>query len=253
MAGRARRHEAGFTYLGLIIFVTVIGMVGAATLKVGSLLQRAEAENELLELGAEFSAALRSYAAATPKGQPNQPTSLQQLLRDPRFPNPRRHLRRIFVDPITGKAEWGLVSAGEGTPILGVYSLSQAQPLKIAGFDARFVSFENKKHLSDWKFAANGQRVLTPAAATPGTAAPPQVSMFPQEPDRPTAPALAADPVAVQAVLQELKPPPTEEAKTDEKSAEEETPATPAEPPTDANEQAVSEPAADPATDRHVD
>jgi type II secretory pathway pseudopilin PulG len=227
MAGRMRRREAGFTYLGLIVFVTVIGMVGAATLKVGALLQRAEAEYELLEIGAEFSAALRSYAAATPKGQPNHPTALQDLLRDPRFPNPRRHLRRIFVDPITGKAEWGIIAAGEGAAILGVYSLAQAQPLKIAGFDARFVNFENKKHLSDWKFTANGQGVLSPAKATQANAAPPEVTMVPQAPDTPAAPAAA--PVEEQQVLRELRPPPKNDT-AEQEAAEEETPAAPGEP-----------------------
>ena len=199
-----RRPQAGFTYVGMIVFVTIIGLVGAATLKVGALLARAEAENELLEIGAAFSDALASYAQATPPGQPQQPPSLEALLRDPRFPNPRRHLRRIFVDPITGRAEWGLVRAAEGAPILGVYSLSQAQPLKIAKFDARFVNFENKQHLSDWKFTANGH---SPAAkgAEPQQGATPEVTMFPPPP-QPAAPPAA--PVEEQQVLRELVPPP---------------------------------------------
>jgi type II secretory pathway pseudopilin PulG len=174
MAARAYRQEAGFTYLGLMILVTVIGMAGAATLKIGSLLQRAEAEHELLEFGAAFSAALESYAAATPRGQPTQPTSLQDLLRDPRFPAPRRHLRKIFVDPVSGKAEWGILSAGEGGRIVGVYSRSQAKPLKIANFDARFINFENKKHLSDWKFTANGRAVVLAPPGLAGSAAAPR-------------------------------------------------------------------------------
>jgi len=202
-----RRRQAGFTYVGMIVFVTIIGLVGAATLKVGALLARAEAENELLEIGAEFSAALRSYADASPQGQPAQPTSLEALLRDPRFPNPRRHLRRIFVDPITGLAEWGLVRASEGGPILGVYSLSQARPLKIARFDARFVNFDNKQHLSDWKFTANGQGPASKPAA-PEQGATPAVTMFPPPP-QPAAPPAA--PVEEQQVLRELVPPPPPE------------------------------------------
>lgn len=198
MAVRAHRRQAGFTYVGMIVFVTIMGLVGAATLKVGALLARAEAENELLEIGAEFSAALRSYAQATPKGQPAQPTSLEALLRDPRFPTPRRHLRRIFVDPITGLAEWGLVRASEGGPILGVYSLSQAQPLKIAKFDARFVNFDNKRHLSEWKFTANAQDIQSKTAT-------PEVTMLPPAPE-PAAPPAA--PVDEQQVLRELVPPP---------------------------------------------
>ncbi|MCS0583762.1 type II secretion system GspH family protein [Massilia pinisoli] len=158
---RARR-DGGFTYLGLIILVAVIGLVGAATLKIDALLRRARAEEELLAIGAAFGEALRTYAEATPKGQPAQPPSLKELLKDPRFPGVRRHLRKIFVDPMTGKAEWGIVwtNPGDRKGVLAVYSLSTAKPLKIANFDARFAGFENKEHVSDWKFAAMGQTVV---------------------------------------------------------------------------------------------
>lgn len=161
-SGRAPRREGGFTYLGLIILVTVIGLVGAATLKVDALLRRAAAEEELLEIGAAFGEALRTYAEATPKGQPQQPPTLQELLKDPRFPGVRRHLRKIFIDPLTGKAEWGIVWAnpGDSRGVLAVYSLSKAKPLKVANFDKRFSGFENKQHVSDWKFVATGQALM---------------------------------------------------------------------------------------------
>ena len=178
MNRRQLHSQAGFTYVGMIVFVTIIGLVGAATLKVGALLQRAEAENELLETGAVFSAALASYAQATPPGQPSQPATLDALLRDPRFPVPLRHLRRIFVDPITGSTEWGLVRAAEGGPILGVYSLSQSQPLKIANFDARFVNFDHKKQLSDWKFMA-GAPLAAATTTAPRQGGTPPATMFP--------------------------------------------------------------------------
>lgn len=168
MATRAQtpRQSAGFTYLGLIILVAIIGLVGAAALKVGSLLRRAEAENQLLEVGAAFSEALQSYAAATPKGQPPQPPSLQDLLRDPRFPYVRRHLRKIYIDPVTGKAKWGILYRQDRTGVLAVYSLSNAKPLKISNFDARFHNFENKEQISEWKFTASGQGVVEPGHAT---------------------------------------------------------------------------------------
>jgi type II secretory pathway pseudopilin PulG len=195
-----RRHpatqgEGGFTYVGLIVLVAIIGLVGAATLKVDALLRRAAAEEELLEIGAAFSQALKSYAEATPRGQPTYPPSLQELLKDPRSPAIRRHLRKIFVDPMTGKAEWGIVHAGSDTGVLAVYSLSKAKPLKVANFDARFANLENRQHISEWKFAALGQGVGQPGqpgqpgqnpAGTlqPGIAqapAPGQVSLFPQK------------------------------------------------------------------------
>ena len=187
--------EGGFTYVGLIVLVAIIGLVGAATLKVDSLLRRAAAEEELLEIGAAFSQALKSYAEATPRGQPTYPPSLQELLKDPRSPAIRRHLRKIFVDPMTGKAEWGIVHAGSDTGVLAVYSLSKAKPLKVANFDARFANLENRQHISEWKFAALGQGVGQPGqpgqpgqnaagALQPGIAqspAPGQVSLFPQK------------------------------------------------------------------------
>jgi len=169
------RREAGFTYVGLIVLVTIIGLVGAATLKADALLRRAAAEQELLEIGAAFSAALTSYAEATPRGQPPQPPSLEELLKDPRFPGTRRHLRKIFVDPVTGKAEWGIVwlnkgggTDGKGSGVVAVYSLSESKPLKQANFDARFQNLEGREHISDWKFAATGQGVAQGQPGQPG-------------------------------------------------------------------------------------
>ncbi|MFC5550646.1 type II secretion system protein [Massilia aerilata] len=195
-AGRA----GGFTYVGLIVLVAIIGLVGAATLKADALLRRAAAEEELLEIGAAFSAALTSYAEATPRGQPPQPPSLEALLKDPRVPGVRRHLRKIFVDPITGKAEWGIVWLNKGSGIdgsggsgvLAVYSLSQSKPLKQANFDARFQNLENREHLADWKFAATGKGVVQGQAGQPVQGQPGQPGLFGQPgqpaPGQPPAP-----------------------------------------------------------------
>lgn len=167
-----RRHlSGGFTYVGLMILVAMIGLVAAATLKAGSLFQRAAKEKELLEIGAQFSEALRSYARATPAGSPTQPPSLKELLRDPRFPNPRRHLRKIFVDPITGKAEWGVVYLRDKAGVLAVYSLSDSAPLKIANFDLRFQNMDGKERISDWKFAMAGGDALNPSLLAPSSTA----------------------------------------------------------------------------------
>lgn len=203
-------RQAGFTYLGLIILVTVIGLVGAATLKVESLLRRAAAEEELLAVGAAFGAALESYAAATPQGQPLQPPSLNELLKDPRTPGLRRHLRKIFVDPMTGGTEWGIVWLGDHLGVLGVYSLSQAKPLKVGNFEPRFSGFENKEHFSDWKFVAAG---LPPALPRQTAGLPAQGSPLPAPPpaQEPAPPAPVAAPVAGQQEPRELAPPPADE------------------------------------------
>ncbi|WP_313631736.1 type II secretion system protein [Massilia timonae] len=212
------RRQAGFTYLGLIIFVAIIGLVGAATLKIGALLQRAAAEEELLEIGAAFSAALDSYAAATPRGGSPYPPSLAELLKDPRSPAVRRHLRKVYVDPLTGKAEWGIVYLGSGeTGVVAIHSLSTARPLKIANFDSRFKGLDNKEMISEWRFSA-GERSLAPAVPTTqsgGPGAPPEPSV--QEP----APAVAPPPSApAPAPALEAEPEPEPEPEPESEPAE---------------------------------
>ena len=147
-------HVRGFTYLSLIIVVAIVGLVAASAIKLGAVLQRSKAEQELLEIGAAFSDALKSYADATPTGLPPQPPSLKELLKDPRFPGTRRHLRKIFVDPMTGKAEWGIVYRGDQVGVLAVYSLSDAKPVKVGNFPPRYSGFEGRNRISDWKFTA---------------------------------------------------------------------------------------------------
>lgn len=138
--------------MGLLILIAIIGIASAATVQVGSVLQRREAELELLKIGMEFQNALISYANTTPPGQMRAPKSLQDLLKDDRSPVPRRHLRKLYADPLTGKEEWGIVNSPDGAGIIGVYSLSEARPIKIGNFDVAFKDFEDKTSYRDWKF-----------------------------------------------------------------------------------------------------
>jgi hypothetical protein len=122
-------------------------------------MQRQAAERELLYIGGQFADALKSYADATPAGGLIQPPSLKDLLLDPRFPVPKRHLRKLYVDPITGNSDWGITYRSDKVGVLAVYSKSAARPLKTGNFDPRFAAFENKAHLSDWKFTIAAARV----------------------------------------------------------------------------------------------
>lgn len=163
------RPESGFTYVGLIVLVAIIGLVAASTLKMGALLQRRAAEQDLLEVGAAFTDALNSYAEASGPEQRRSPTTLNQLLRDPRFPSVKRHLRTLYADPISGETEWGIMLGGDKLSIIGVYSLSNAKPIKQGNFAPGFEQFENKAHLSDWKFMGREARLLPQQTMTPAT------------------------------------------------------------------------------------
>jgi type II secretory pathway pseudopilin PulG len=144
----------GFAYLALLIAIAVIGAVAAGTLQLGAILQRRAAEEELLSIGSEFRRALISYASATPAGQPSAPPTLQALLKDPRYSNIRRHLRKLYVDPLTGSEQWGTVMSIDGKGIVGIYSLSAAVPIKIGNFETQFLSFTDKTSYADWVFRA---------------------------------------------------------------------------------------------------
>jgi type II secretory pathway pseudopilin PulG len=136
-----------------MILLAVISLVATATLQAGAIQGRRSAEEELLQIGAEFSQALTSYAAATPAGQKQAPSTLQDLIKDPRFPIVRRHLRKIYADPLTGTEKWGLVKGPDGG-IIGIYSLSEAKPIKIGNFDQPNENFAKKTSYKDWIFKA---------------------------------------------------------------------------------------------------
>lgn len=114
-----------------LIFVLLL----LATLATGSLALIASArhasqrehEEDLLFVGRQFARAIASYRASGGEHAVSPPT-LEALLEDKRFPMPVRHLRRIFHDPLTGSAEWGVIRADGG--IVGVYSLSTQRPIR---------------------------------------------------------------------------------------------------------------------------
>ena len=167
-----RRTQSGFTFLGVLILIAIIGLASAAQVVTGNLVDRREKESELLWIGGEFRRAIISYSSQTPAGRKPSPSSLAELVHDERFTPPRRHLRKIYVDPVTGKAEWAIAKAPDGT-MAGVHSLSDAEPVKIGNFDIEDKLFEGKTKYSDWIFA--------PLVAVAGTASVPASAATPSQ------------------------------------------------------------------------
>ena len=119
-----RRRESGFTYVGLLLLMAVLSLASLLTTEVAETATRRAQERELDGVGREFADALRAYGRATPVGAGTRPQRLEDLMKDPRTPTTRRFLRRVYVDPLTGRAEWGTVVAGGGG-IVAVYSLAR--------------------------------------------------------------------------------------------------------------------------------
>jgi type II secretory pathway pseudopilin PulG len=155
---RSGSRTGGFAVIALVVLVAVIGLTAACAIKLGAVRERRAREAQLLEVGNAFSEALNSYAEATPPGSQREPMTLQDLVRDPRFPGVRRHLRKIFVDPLTGRAEWGIVESERAAGIIGVYSLATGRPVKIGNFDPAHEAFTGATSYRDWVFGPDQAR-----------------------------------------------------------------------------------------------
>jgi hypothetical protein len=98
------------------------------------------------------------YYERSPGPVKRYPRSIDDLLKDDRFLGTQRYLRQNYVDPMTGKREWGLIRAPEGG-IMGVHSLSQAAPFKRSGFPVALEAFSKADRYADWHFS---YRLLQP-------------------------------------------------------------------------------------------
>jgi hypothetical protein len=103
-------------------------------------------------MGNQFRQAIGAYYERTPGAGKRFPRSLEELLEDRRHAVPQRHLRKMYVDPMTGKPHWGIIQAPSGG-IMGVYSLSEAQPIKSRGFAPRDITLADAVRYSDWHFS----------------------------------------------------------------------------------------------------
>jgi type II secretory pathway pseudopilin PulG len=166
----ARAGRRGFTYLGVLVLMAVIGLASALTLQVAETVARRGAERELAGVGREFADAIRAYARQAPNGTPRYPRRLEDLLKDPRVPFTRRYLRRIYADPMTGRAEWGTVASTDGG-IVGVYSLAGNAGERTGS--AQLQSQVAAQAMGAGATGPNGSTVPAPAApSTPSTASP---------------------------------------------------------------------------------
>jgi len=169
---RFLQNQRGITLLIVLIMVVVLGLtLGIAGSTWKTIVQRAR-EEQLLWVGDQYRRAIESYFETAQAGVPGTyPHSLDDLLKDPRFPQTVRHIRKLYKDPMTGKdfepvraggAVTGTAGIGEGAGgIIGVRSTSQQEPFKKDGFPEEYADFRKAQRYSDWAF------VYRPSPAQP--------------------------------------------------------------------------------------
>lgn len=146
-AGSSAQH--GFTYLMLLVVIALAGTAAAVIGPVWTTELRRAKEAELMRIGRAFEQAIASYYEASPGTVKQLPARLDDLVLDNRFATIRRHLRKIYTDPITGEADWTVLTAGDGR-VIGVSSRSERISLS-AGPAANGAQLGPRRY-SEWKF-----------------------------------------------------------------------------------------------------
>ena len=128
-----RRLATGFTYLGLLFLLALVGAgLGALGQRWSTTLHRAR-EAELGFRGHEIERAIASYWAASAPGGHALPRGLHDLIEDRRTGEVMRHLRRAYTDPFTGQADWQFIVHEPGGGLLGVRSRAAVPAMNTRG------------------------------------------------------------------------------------------------------------------------
>ena len=140
----------GFTYVGLLMVIVIAGIGMAGVGIVWHQDAQREREKELLFIGDEYRRAIVSYYENSLGAAKQYPATLEDLIADNRFPNTKRHLRKLYKDPMSFGKPWQLVL--QQGQIIGIYSASKQKPIKKSGFQSPYELFGEAEEYSDWKF-----------------------------------------------------------------------------------------------------
>jgi general secretion pathway protein G len=138
-------REAGLTLIELIVTVAILGLLASAAVPLARWNIKRVKERELHADLLEMRAAIDKYKDAADKGgiqtkvdSDNYPPDLDTLVKGVEVKGKKmRFLRRIPIDPMTNKPDWGLRSEQDdpdgdsfgGQNVFDVYSKSQGTAL----------------------------------------------------------------------------------------------------------------------------
>ena len=127
------KSQNGFTFIALLFVLLLFGLGSVTFARYWSEIQRRDRETEWLRVGSLYAAAIADYYLASPGSVKQYPRRLEELTEDNRFVGLRRHLRRVYGDPLLSGAGWEVLREPQGG-IFGVRSISNHPPLRQVNF-----------------------------------------------------------------------------------------------------------------------
>ena len=150
---RGSRQSAGYTLVAMLLLLALVSLGLAFAGPIWSSQVQRERERDLMRIGTLYADALATYRERSPGTDKQYPPNLEALLSDARFVVPRRHLRKLYADPVNPGRPWGLLRDPAGR-ITGVYSQSDAAPLAQRAVTLDGGVLPPARRYSDWKFIA---------------------------------------------------------------------------------------------------
>ncbi len=106
--------QRGFTYLGVLLAVAILGIALVAASQVWVMHAHRQRLEQLEWVAQQYIQSIGSYYEGTPGREKRYPKALTELLEDTRFVTVRRHLRQVYVNPMTGTLDWRLLKTPDG-------------------------------------------------------------------------------------------------------------------------------------------
>jgi len=105
------RRSRGYTYVALIVGLTVMAILMAAVLPMASAESQRGKEAELIFRGLQYAEGIRTFR----KRYGRYPTTLKEM-----YEVRPRTLRKLWKDPMTNSNDWGLITQLAGAPLIGL-------------------------------------------------------------------------------------------------------------------------------------
>lgn len=106
--------QGGFTYLWVLCAIAILGISLSVSAELWVTTAQRQKSEQLDWIAAQFTQAIGSYYESSPGSVKIYPQTPDMLLQDERFVTTKRHLRRIYINPLSGQPSWDWIRGIDG-------------------------------------------------------------------------------------------------------------------------------------------